>query len=222
MKLKFFTSLLLLVILNQSFGQIVDIFGINLGTSYSNQNWNFTTMDINPGEDYAVGIMAFASVEKKINTTFSVKCDFGFMQKGFKENTVFTTPDGEVMKTLNERVILNNIAFSPYMKINPFNWKISPYYFLGFRTEYLLSYKDATFEEAASGVKFNLHEAILKDFKKFNIGGLIGIGCDFSELLYFELEFNPNFTKNYDNGFLKIKDNCFGAKVGININQLVK
>lgn len=222
MKLKLLFTISLLAISYLLSGQIIDNFGVNIGATLSNQKWEYESWDTDQGEKYAIGFMAFVSVEKEISSTLSLKCDFGYLQKGFKEYLDLTNADGTTLKTLNERIILNNLAINPFLKVKPFESKISPYFFVGIRTEYLLSYKDASIKEEASGNSYNMYESILKEFNKFNLGGLFGIGCDINELFYIEIEFNPNFTNNFDNGFLKIKDNCFGAKIGLNINKLVK
>jgi hypothetical protein len=84
----------------------------------------------------------------------------------------------------------------------------------------MISYKDIKLEELGSELKFNMYESTIQDFNKFNLGGLISLGIDIKDLIYFEIEYNPNITKNLDDTGLCIKDNYWGAKIGLNINKL--
>ena len=212
----------IILIFPNSFGQIVDRYGINIGTSIATQLWDYNASLYSQDNEYKIGLMAFASAESDITGLLSLRAEFGFIQKGFKNNLTLTFPDGTPATIENDNVNLNELALNLGVRIHPFNLAFSPYLLIGCRGEYLISYKDVTLEEQASGVKLNLYEAQLKDFKKTNFGGLVGLGLDIGELLYIEFEYNPNFTKNLDEEYLSIKDRSWGVKLGLNINSLVK
>ena len=53
--------------------QFIDKYGINIGTTFSNQIWDYKIMSIdNPAKKYKTGFSAFFSAEKEINKIFSI------------------------------------------------------------------------------------------------------------------------------------------------------
>ena len=85
-----------------------------------------------------------------------------------------------------------------------------------------MDYRDIVIEEQGTGEKFNIYQSQIETFNKFNLGALLGAGVSIKELFYFEIEYHPNFTKNLDEKSLRVKDNCWVAKLGININELMR
>ncbi len=214
---------LLLLISRFGSAQLIDKYGFNIGLSYSNQLCNYKSISIdNSNEDYKIGLSAFLSAEKRISKLFCIRPEIGYIQKGFKSNMVFTDSEGNILEMNQKNVVFHDLAANIGLKISPFNMKFSPYIILGFRGDYMISYKDIIFEEPGSGLKFNTYKSQIEDFNKFNLGGLIEIGIEFNDLTYFEFEFNPSITKSYTSKGLDIKDNCWGIKLGFNINKLKK
>ena len=204
-----------------SYGQIIDRYGLNVGASYSTQLWDFKHIPVDWDRDYKVGLMTFISAEKFFGK-FGLRTEIGYLQKGFKDTRELIFSDGTSISSKNKSVILNDLALNIGLKFTPFKFENSPYIFIGGRGDYLISYKDIVLEEPISGYKFNLYKSDIEEFSKFNLGGLVGIGIDIKEMFYFEIEYNPNFTKNLDDKGLSIKDKCFGVKIGVNINKLKK
>jgi hypothetical protein len=219
-RLLFFIVFILVATLSPS--QIIDRYGINVGTSYSTQIWDYKLVPIDSDNEYKFGFQAFLQAEKDFGNFLALRTEFGYIQKGFKNNIQLTFADGTSAGTNNDNVILHNLALNIGLKVKPLKTDYSPYLLVGLRSDYMISYQDIELEEPGSGLKFNLYESTIEDFNKFNIGGLIGLGIDIKDLIYFELEYNPNFTKNLDEKELSIKDNCWGAKIGLNINKLIE
>ena len=188
-----------------SYGQIIDKYGLNVGTSYSTQLWNhkMMTTDFN----YKFGLMTFLSAEKYFGK-FGLRTEIGYIQKGFKDKMELFNVDGTPLTVEKNNETLHNLAMNIGLKVHPIRLDNSPYVFVGVRGDYLISHS-----------KNGWYKLIIDEFSKFNLGGLFGIGIDFKELFYFEIEYNPGFTKNFDNGVVSIKDNCFGVKFGVNINN---
>ena len=222
MKQKLTLIIAMTFVLQSAFGQIIDRYGINIGASYATQIWDFKLVPVDFDNDYKVGLMTFIQVEKDFSNLLSLRTEFGYIQKGFKNNLTLTFSDGTQAGVNNDNVVLHNLALNIGLKITPFKFDYSPYLFMGCRNDYMISYKDIVIEEQASGLKFNMYESTIEDFNKYNLGGILGLGIDIKGLLYFEIEYNPNFTRNLDEKGLSIKDNCWGAKVGLNINILTE
>ncbi len=221
MKQKILLFLVFLFIEKFSYGQIVDRYGVSLGTSYSTQIWDYKLVNIKPDNAYKLGLQAFLHTEKDFGKFLALQTEFGYLQKGFKDNITLTLLDGTTMKKINSNLILHNLALNLGLKVKPIATKYAPYFLIGLRSDYLISHKPIEFEEPNSGKKINLHEATIEDFNKFNLGGLLGVGFDIKGLIYFEIEYNPNFTKNVNSKALEIKDKCWGAKIGLNINKWI-
>lgn len=203
--------------------QFVDKYGFNIGLSYSNQLRDYKLISVdNPNMDYKLGLAVFLSAEKKISKVFSIRPEIGYIQKGFKNNVEMIFSDGTSAGVNKENVIFYNLGLNVGLKITPFDFKIVPYALLGFRCDYMLSYKDIEFEEQGSGLIFNMYKSEIDKFNKLNLGGLIGIGFELNDLTYMEFEYNPSITKSYKSKGLDIRDNCWGLKVGFNINKLKK
>jgi hypothetical protein len=166
--------------------------------------------------------MTFVSAEKDFVEFLTLRTELGYIQKGFKNNVELTFSDGTSAGVIEENVVLHDLALNLGLKIKPFKFDYSPYLFLGCRGDYMFSHKDVLFKEQASGLEFSMYESLIEHLDKFNIGGLIGLGIDIKEWLYFEIEYNPNFTTSFKNESFSIKDNCWGAKLGLNINKLIK
>lgn len=207
---------------NLSHSQIIDRYGINIGTSYSTQIWDFKLMPVDSDSKYKFGVQAFLQAEKDFGNLLALRTEFGYIQKGFRNNLELISVDGASAGTNNENLILHDLAFDIGLKIKPLKTDFSPYFLAGLRGDYMISYKDIEHEEPGSGLKFNMYKSTIEEFNKFNFGGLLSLGIDIMDLIYFEIEYNPNFTKNLDKTGLSIKDNCWGAKIGLNINKLTE
>ncbi|MBN2730589.1 MAG: PorT family protein [Bacteroidales bacterium] len=222
MKQRLVFILALSLIATISHSQIIDRYGINIGTSYSTQIWDYKLVNVDSDNEYKFGFLAFLQAEKDFGKLLALRTEFGYIQKGFKNNLKHISEEGIYTGTNNDNVILHDLALNLGLKIKPLNTDFSPYFLAGLRGDYMISYKDVEIEEPSSGLKFNIYESTIEDFNKFNIGALIGLGIEIKGLIYFELEYNPNFTKNLDETGLSIKDNCWGAKIGLNINKLTE
>ena len=202
--------------------QIIDRYGVNIGASYSTQIWDYKLASVDFDNKYKFGFQAFFQTEKDFGNRFALRTEFGYIQKGFKNNMELAFVDGPFAEMNNDDVILHDLALNFGLKVKPINVAYSPYLLVGLRGDYMISYKDIEFEEPGSGMVFNMYESTIENFNKFNLGGLIGLGVDIKNLIYFEIEYNPNFTKNLDDIGLSVKDNCWGAKIGLNINKLTE
>lgn len=196
-------------------GQVADRMGVSLGTSYASQKWQYGKIMYDMDQDYKVGLQAFVFAEKDLAEMLSLRTGLGYIQKGFKHKYVFTSPDGSVADVRNNKVVLHNLALDLGVKIRPFSSMHLPYLVLGGRADYLLSYKDAVIVEPESGIKISVYEPALEKFNKFNVSALVGLGIEFNDFLFFELEYNPGLTRNFKSEGLTVRDQCWGAKLGV-------
>jgi len=210
------TVLFLILLTKISFSQIIDRYGFNAGISYSTQFWNpkilFSEMEIG----YKVGLMFFLSSEKCFEF-FGLKTEIGYIQKGFSYKHETKSCNGGIVNHQNRNILLHDLALNICLKINPIKFDNTPYLLVGFRGDYLMSPKDVDLNMSTTNITGNLYGDYINNFNKYNLGCLLGVGIDFEEMVYIEIEYNPNFTKNLDKNLITIRDNCFGIKIGVYI-----
>jgi len=222
MKQKFVLIFTFLLTAWCSSGQVADRYGVSLGTSYSRQMWHLNGILYDMDHDYKIGLQTFLFAEKDLGKMLSLRTELGYVQKGFGNEFEWITENGSTGNISKDNVVLHDLALDLGVKIRPFSGVYAPYIALGCRGDYMLSYKDAVIVEPGSGLEFNIYESTLSKFNRFNLGALLGLGVEFKDFLFFELEFNPNFTKNFESGAMSIKDKCWGAKLGVYINKTAK
>ena len=222
MKQRLVFTLALTFLVKFSYCQIIDRYGINIGTSYSTQIWDYKLVPVDPENEYKFGFQVFLQTEKDFGNIIALRTEFGYLQKGFKNKMTLTFSDGTDACADNKNVVLHDLVLNLGLKVKPLDSDYSPYFIVGLRGDYMISYKDIIIEVPESGLKFNMYESTIEDFNKSNFGGLLGLGIEIKKLIYVEIEYNPNFTNNFDDTGLNVKDNCWGAKLGLNINKLIE
>jgi hypothetical protein len=219
---KSFLLIIVLVCWQSSKAQFVDKYGINMGFTYSNQLWNYKEMFAEKHKmDYKPGFSIFLSSEKQIASWISIRPELGYIQKGFKNNMEFITSDGEIMQQDDKNVIFHDLALNLCIKIMPFHISWNPYLALGISEEYMFAYKDIDYVETGSGKTYHIFSEMFDDYGDINATAILGLGLEVNDLVYAEIDYIPSLTKRYKSSFLDIKDNCFEARIGLNINRLL-
>jgi len=223
MKKTFLFALISIIVVNAK-GQFIDKFGLKIGAGTSNLYWE-TRGEF--GEKYTdwkkekEGITIRLFAEKNLNKYLSIRPKIGYIQKGFRDDHIITNLNGDtVANTINKGVTLHDISADIGLKFRPFNCKINPYLIVGLRGDYLLDYND--YEIEIDGIKYREYESILDDYKKFTIGGLIGVGLEYKDLIFIDFEYNPAITKNYEYQNVMMKYRYFEVTIGLNISGLIK
>jgi hypothetical protein len=222
--MKYFRIVILTTIIvalsNIANSQIIDAYGVRVGAGLSDQYWDYKKFsELSDWKDDKLAVAVYLNAEKHLNKYFSLRPEIGYIQKGFAEDIKLTNNEGEELRTVSDNLNLHNLSFNLALKIRAFNTKIKPYLIAGLRLDYLVSYKNFRIE--VQGKKYGIYKDILNDFNKFSLSGLVGIGCEFDELMYLDFEINPAITKNLDNDAIAITDRYIGLTLGININKLI-
>jgi hypothetical protein len=201
--------------------QLIDKYGVSLGTTYSMQTWGEMKWSTwQKDKDYRLGLMAFIFAEKELGKILGIKSNIGYIQKGFNETLEFNHLEGPVTQAEGNGVRFHNLAMSLVLKTSPFQSKVLPYAIIGLRGDYLLSYDDSYYVEPGSEKWFPIYESFLRDYRRFNVGVLAGIGMDINDMFFIEFEFNTTLTHN-SHWETKIKDKCLGIKLGVYLNRLI-
>jgi len=200
--------------------QIIHNYGIKSGVSYSNQYWNTSNNNIpnkTGWEKYKTGFSCFIFCEKKVKNNFLIRPTIGYIQKGSVFRDEVTNIEGTKLYAKN---ILHELSLDVPIKINLSQSELTPYLFSGFRLDYFISYFGYVKEPDKSPLRFK--NSIYDDFNKFTLGGIIGIGCSYKEIIFLELEFNPTLTRTLNYNLIRITDSNFDFTIGTNINKIIK
>ncbi len=204
-------------------GQMVDKYGIRIGGGISNQYWDYKNDDIlglSGWKDDKLSLSIYINAEKKLTNFLSIRPEVGYLQKGYVDDIEYRGDKGEVVNTIDKRVILHDLSCNIGLKISPFDFTIKPYLIAGLRGDYMLGLRGVKVEDG--GQEYEINRDLIEKFNKFTLSGLIGVGFEYKDLLYLDIEFNPAITKNLDNAYFSIKDRYVGATIGFNINTLYK
>jgi len=222
MKIKYCFILCLMVIPSYGLkGQVLDGFGFRIGGGLSNHYWNYLDVpDLSDWKDNKYGLSFMVNAERTLYQILSIRPEIGYIQKGFKNDIAFTTQHGEDINLEGENVIFHDLAGSVGLKISPFYKILKPYLIIGLRADYLLKYKDVTYESGEHEI--GIYKDILNNINKLTLSVLMGFGIEFNERYYLDFEYNPGLTNNYSGEGLNISDRFIGLTFGLNIKNLVK
>jgi hypothetical protein len=204
---------------NKPFNQ----FGLRAGAGISNQHWEYkqeAVSYLSGWKENKTGWALNVFTVRKLNAFLSIRPEIGYLQKGFKDDIVFTTAGGEVINTDNNTVRLHNLSFNLPVMYRPFKIPVNPYLFAGLRTDCLLGYQD--YEIEVQGKKFGLYGELLDDYRTFVLSGLLGMGIAFKDIFTLDFEYYPALTKNLDQPGISIKDRYFGFMAGVNLQRITK
>jgi len=192
--------------------QLFDNYGLNIGTSYSNQTWktdNVYNIYSTQKNEYTLVLTLFLSFEKKLNKVISFKPEIGFIQKGFQND--FKNYD--TISSITKGIIrLNDLGLNLRFKFKPLQLPWSPYIYIGNRFAYLISinYIKNTYN----------YNNYMRNMNKPSLARIIGLGIERKDWLYFELEYNRClFFSKLPGSYY---DNIWSLKLGININKIPK
>jgi len=183
--------------------------GVKLGLSLANQEFDYTNID---GLDfkYRTGLAAGVSAEFFNDRTVSLVAEVDYIQKGFKEEHVITVGDGpQPVGTISNDNRFDYLSIPLYAKITWRKPVVAPYILLGFRFDYLLSYKTDT----------NWYDDIYSDFKDYDLGGSFGVGGEYKisskYKVLLEGRYSPAASYAYKTDLLKINNRAFEILAGV-------
>jgi len=199
--------------------QIIDNYGIKIGTGLSNQYWKFKVFsDLSDWNDYKIGFTGQLFVEKYIGKNFTIRPVIGYIQKGYVGDIIVRTEYGDELK--HNKLILHNISLDLSTNIIPIQTSFKPYLTIGFRVDYLIDYKYVIYDCQGEDLVIDLDT--FDNFNKLLFIGLLGIGVAYKDFIFLEFEYNPSITKNLDDPGLAINDRYFDLTLGISINKIIK
>ncbi|SFE89979.1 porin family protein [Sunxiuqinia elliptica] len=216
MKQRLWMLLVLLLGAIDGEAQLFDQYGVSLGATYATQDWDYKSSIYVPSIDYHVGMAAFLFAEKKLNKTFRLRPEIGYIQKGFVDNHEFVS-GGPAVEVIDKNVVFHDLQLNLGLKLTPFATKLMPYGVLGIYGDYMLAYDDAVIQEGEDGPEFDMYSSQIDDFKKSNFGGFVGLGLEFDEKLFCELTYSPALTNRFKDQRIQVKDHSVELKLGLKL-----
>lgn len=194
--------------------QIIRGYGLKLGPTISNQDWEYSNSSGLSGlsfdSDSRVGLNIGIFSEFLNLPSISIVAEVNYIQKGMKEElpvTTVTQPDGTgEFFTWNTRVDYTNI--SAFGKLR-FNFGIfTPYVMIGPKIDFEINKKDS----------FGQVNVVAENFNKNRFGFKVGIGTEINLLafnLLAEFIYDMEYSELYKNDNLKVNSNSFDLRLGI-------
>lgn len=189
-----------------NYAQFVRGYGIKLGATVSQQDWNYNSTMISSFDANKTGFNAGVFAELLDIPVVSVVAELNYVQKGFKDEipeTTFDNPEG-TGRLITQDASINYLNISALAKIRYSLGVVSPYLAIGPKFDYQLS-KSSSLND-------------LKDINKDRLGLKVGIGSEFNLVmvtLLAEFMYDADFKELYDNQNLNIKTHSFDFRVGI-------
>ena len=188
---------------------MINGYGVKLGMSYANQNFDYTNDTLELDSDYLSGTCAGVFVEWLKLPLIGVTTEVLYVQKGMKVTTARTTPgdpSGVGTTEVNNRVSYLSIPVLAKLKFG--GMLLSPYIVAGPRFDVLLSYDSK-------------EKDIYDNFKSTVVGGDIGVGGEFSFILPValsaEIRYSTDFDNSYQTDLLKVKNKAFLFLLGLRL-----
>jgi len=203
-----------------SHSQFLTGFGIKAGATLSEQSIYLTDGSTFYDTKPILGYNAAIFTEIINNKTFSLIIDPGYEQRGHSVEIIRTDEFGNVLGTDDWFFRTHYITIGALAKIRYSAKRVSPYLIIGPRLDLYLGYKVSASDEELYPWLNDLKSTAHEDAKKINYSINFGAGLQFERLLPFvtllEFNYSPAINSSYSNSYIKVKDNYFNLKLGIN------
>lgn len=195
-----------------SHAQFIDGYGVKIGGTLANQDWQRknATVDFNP--DSRFGMNAGIFMEFLNLPLLRMVTELNYEQKGMKLEFPLTTiedPDGSSGKTKSILNRVDYLSLAVKAKLKSKAPLLSPYVFAGPRVDFYLN----------KNVDKNF-KSFYDEFKKQVYGLSAGVGAEFNTLpvdLLLELQYNHDLTSAYESAMYDINNQSFDFKIGLKL-----
>ncbi|MFI5211584.1 MAG: outer membrane beta-barrel protein [Ignavibacteria bacterium] len=203
-----------------SYSQFLTGFGIKGGATLSEQKIYLadgsTFYDTKPILGYNASIYA----EIINNKAFSLVIEPGYEQRGHSIEFIRTDEFGNELGIDDWFFRTYYITIGALAKIRYSAKSVSPYLIIGPRLDLYLGYNISASNEEFYPWINEMKSPVHEDTKKTNYSLNFGAGMQFEKLFPFitflEFNYSPAINSSYNNSFIKVKDNYYNLKLGIN------
>ena len=211
---KLFLALILFTFISTSQAQFIRGIGLKVGTTISNQDWQYSISSGLSGlsfePDSRAGLNIGIFIELLDVPLISIVTEVNYTQKGMEQElpvTTVTQPDGTgEFVTWNTRVDYLNISAFGKLRLNV--GLFTPYILLGPKIDIEIN-KETSFDQL---------DEVEENFNKNMLGFKVGVGTEINLLslnLLAEILYDVNFNELYENQNLKVNSNSFELRIGL-------
>ena len=191
--------------------QFIAGYGFKGGLTVANQNFGYTTFHTDDNRNRN-GLSVGAFIELFDLNTIHLLSEVYYVQKGMIHEQLKTGEESPVpIGTLKFNNRVDYISISILAKIFIKTGSFSPYLAVGPRFDVMTSFR-------SENHSFDL---VYDDFKRWDIGGDVGIGSEYrisNNLdLIFEVRYSPSFSTAYESEYLEVKNKSYAFLVGIRL-----
>jgi hypothetical protein len=201
-------------------GQFLDNYGIRTGLNSSNQYWDIKGPGgRNTWRYERTGFQVYFTGDKAITRYISFRPEVGYIQKGFVNDLMIHDSNGSLYSKSRDDVLCHNLSSNLAFKLKFFKSKLTPYLSAGVQLNYLIGYEDVIFDIHGTDISF--YEHVINDFNKLTIAGLLGVGFEYNQTFFIDLEYNPAITNNINDEEHLVFDRSFALTLGLNISKFI-
>ena len=201
------------------FSQCISGFGIKGGVTFSKfdytfqQNFTFKNKSIT---GFSAGLFAEFLNNKHLN----IVAEGGYEQRGNADEIIRTDEFGNETGTYDFITRTHYITAGILARLIYQSKSITPYLLLGPKADFYLGYNSKYSDESGIPENEEITNSAAEQFKKVNYSINLGAGLQFEKLLplktFIEFNYSPALNTSYNGYFVKIKENYFNLKIGVN------
>lgn len=212
--MKTFTMITVMTIINTfspANAQFITGYGFKSGLTVASQDFEYTPFHSDDNKNRN-GMAVGAFIELFDLHSIHLLSEVYYVQKGMIHEQLKTGEESPVpIGTLRYDNRVDYISISILAKIFLKTGSFSPYLAVGPRFDMMTSFKSED----------HFYDPVYDEFEKWDIGGDIGIGCEYRISNNFDLicegRYSPSFSKAYESEYLEVKNKTFTLLVGIKL-----
>lgn len=182
-------------------------YGFKFGATYSNQNFNYKTVNFDLDTEYKLGLDLAIFTEFKVEENLSLLTELHYYQKGMKVEILTLDPNYGNSYTTTEENRVDYLSLPVLGKFNITKRWIPTYFLVGFQADCLIGYDS------------NYFEILYEDFDRVDISFVTGLGCEYYipnfHTILLELRYNPTLNRSYCTSSLSVRNTSFSILTGI-------
>lgn len=205
--------LILILSVNQSDAQILKSYGLKVALTSATQIYNYSYPPwpgFGPDVKRRIGFNVALYAEWLNLPIVSIVSQMEYAQRGMGEEISITTASSpEPIRTEIRDKRLDYLSIPILAKLSFPIGIVTAYALIGPRIDFLLGYHD----------EFIVGNSIYEDFKNKMLGGSLGCGFSFIDLLpttlSIEFRYNIDFDDSYDTNLLKVRNSAYDIWLGV-------
>ena len=211
---RLFLALILFTLISTSHAQFIRGYGIKVGTTISNQDWQYSfssgLSDLSFEPDNRVGLNIGVFLELLNVPLISIVTEVNYDQKGMKQEILVVTepPPNVTGEYITWGTRVDYISIAALGKVRFSIGIFTPYILLGPKIDFEINIVNS----------FGAVNEVEENFNKNIFGFKVGVGTEINLLsinLLAEILYDADFNELYENQNLKVDSNSLELRIGL-------